>query len=202
MVWHGLVRRSRPKTDFGRVGSQARGGGLSFDTQLRSGKERPKNFSHFLGDTSTDLTVLQLALRAVVVFCFAVGLFRLLPRKSLANTSVIDVVLTVLIGSSLSSTLTGNAPLWPVMVGCLTLGALRIAMGWLAIHNDLISRIVKGCPLLVIRDGNIDEAALRRAQMGRRDLEQELRGQGYARVQDVPRAYIERNGSVSVVSED
>ena len=160
------------------------------------------NFSDFLGDASTDLTALQLAFRAVVVFCFAIGLFRLLPRKSLANTSVIDVVLTVLIGSSLSRTLTGSAPMWPVMVGCLTLGALWVAMGWLALQNDLISRIVKGRPLEVIRDGKIDEAALRRAQMGRRDLEQKLRGQGYAQVQDVPRAYIERNGSVSVVSED
>ncbi|SDG04537.1 hypothetical protein SAMN04489759_104235 [Sulfitobacter delicatus] len=69
------------------------------------------DLSNLLGDTSTDLTALQLALRAVVVFCFAIGLFRLLPRKSLANTSVIDVVLTVLIGSSLSRALTGNAPL-------------------------------------------------------------------------------------------
>ncbi|SOE18859.1 uncharacterized protein DUF421 [Hoeflea halophila] len=160
------------------------------------------NFPDLLGDTSTDLTALQLALRAAVVFCFAVGLFRLLPRKSLANTSVIDVVLTVLIGSSLSRTLTGNAPMWPVMVGCLTLAGLWVAMGWLAIHNDLVSRIVKGRPLEVIRDGNVDEAVLRRAQMGRRDLEQKLRGQGFARVQDVPRAYIERNGSVSVVSKE
>ncbi len=160
------------------------------------------DLSNLLGDTSTGLTALQLALRAIVVFCFAIGLFRLLPRKSLANTSVIDVVLTVLIGSSLSRALTGNAPLGPVMVGCLTLGALWIAMGWLAIHNDLFSRVLKGRPLEIIRDGRINEAALRRAQMGHRDLEQKLRGQGYARIEDVPRAYIERNGSVSVVSED
>ena len=90
---------------------QERDTGLPFGAHLRLLRERLMDLSNLLGDTSTDLTALQLALRAVVVFCFAIGLFRLLPRKSLANTSVIDVVLTVLIGSSLSRALTGNAPL-------------------------------------------------------------------------------------------
>lgn len=75
-------------------------------------------------------------------------------------------------------------------------------MGWLSIHSDMVSRLVKGRPLEVIRDGKVDEAVLRRAQIGRRDLEQKVRGQGYARIEDVPRAYIERTGSLSVVSED
>ncbi|MCZ4259229.1 DUF421 domain-containing protein [Limimaricola sp. G21655-S1] len=160
------------------------------------------DLTNLLGDASSDLTAFQLGLRAIVVFVFAVALFRLLPRKSLANTSVIDVVLTVLIGSSLSRALTGNAPLGPVMVACIVLGGLWVAMGWLAIHSEVFSRLLKGRPLEVIRNGAVDEAVLRHAQMGRRDLEQKIRGQGYARIEDVPLAYIERNGSVSVVSED
>ena len=160
------------------------------------------DLTNVLGEAASDLTAVQLALRAVVVFVFAVILFRLLPRKSLANTSVIDVVLTVLIGSSLSRTLTGNAPLGPVMVACVVLGGLWVVMGWLSIHSETVSRLVKGRPLEIIRDGKVDQTVLRRAQMGRRDLEQKLRGQGYARIEDVPCAYIERNGSLSVVPED
>ena len=41
----------------------------------------------------------RVAARAVVVFLFAVALFRLLPRKSLGDTSVVDFVLTILIGT-------------------------------------------------------------------------------------------------------
>lgn len=160
------------------------------------------DLTNLLGDASSDLTALQVGLRGVLVFLFAVALFRLLPRKSLADTSVIDLVLTLLIGSSLSRALTGNAAIGPTFVACIVLAALWIGMGMLAMRSEWASRLLKGRPLEIIRDGKVDEAALRRAHMGRRDLEQKIRGQGYRRVEDVPLAYIERNGSVSVVSQE
>lgn len=160
------------------------------------------DLTNLLGDASSDLTALQVGLRAVVVFLFAVTLFRLLPRKSLADTSVIDLILTLLIGSSLSRALTGNAPLGPIFVACVVLAGLWIAMGMLAVRSEAFSRLLKGRPLEVIRDGKVDEAVLRRTHMGRRDIEQKIRGQGYRRVEDVPLAYVERNGAISVVSQD
>ena len=136
------------------------------------------------GSSSNEMTALQLAARAVVIFVFAVALFRMLPRKSLGNTSVTDVLLTVLIGSSLSRVLTGNAPLGPVLIACLVLSALWVAMSWLAVHNEWVSRLVKGRPMVVIRDG-----------------EQSLHQQGLRGPGDVERAYVERNGAVSVVED-
>ncbi|MHA6346019.1 DUF421 domain-containing protein [Roseivivax sp. CAU 1761] len=142
-----------------------------------------------------------MSLRAALIFVFAVVLLRLLPRKSLANTSVIDVMLTVLLGSSLSRALTGNAPLGPTLVASLVLGLLWIAFSWLAVRNETLSFLLKGRPIEVIRDGEVLVDALRRAQMGRRDLEQSLRRQGYRRPEEVKRAFIERNGAISVIEE-
>ncbi|MSU90273.1 DUF421 domain-containing protein [Rhodobacteraceae bacterium 2CG4] len=153
------------------------------------------------GSSPNGMTALQLAARAVVIFVFAVTLFRMLPRKSLGNTSVTDVLLTVLIGSSLSRVLTGNAPLGPVLIACLVLSALWVAMSWLAVHNEWVSRLVKGRPMVVIRDGEVQDDVLRQTQMGKRDLEQSLHQQGLRGPGDVERAYIERNGAVSVVED-
>ena len=159
------------------------------------------DLTNMLGDASSDLTVLQVSLRAVVVFVFATALFRCLPRKSLADTTVIDLILTLLIGSSLSRALTGNAPIGPVLAACVVLGLLWILLGLLSVRSERFSNLVKGRPLEVIRDGTLDEAVLKHAHMGRRDLEQKLRMQGYARIEDVPCAYIERNGAISVLEE-
>lgn len=157
------------------------------------------DIQQIFGVSANDLTAPQIAARAAVAFVFAVGLLRLLPRKSLANTSVIDVLLTVLLGSSLSRALTGNAPLGPVLAACVALSAMWIAMSWIAIRWEWFSRIVKGRAMVVIRDGEVDERMLRHAQMGMADLEQSLRLQGYDGPDEVGLAYIERNGSVSVV---
>ena len=159
------------------------------------------DLTNVLGDASSDLTVLQVSLRAIVVFVFATVLFRCLPRKSLADTTVIDLILTLLIGSSLSRAMTGNAPIGPVLAACVVLGLLWNLLGLLSVRSERFFTLVKGRPLEVIRDGKLDEAVLKRAHMGRRDLRQKLRMQGYARIEDVPRAYIERNGAISVLEE-
>ncbi|MHA6345929.1 DUF421 domain-containing protein [Roseivivax sp. CAU 1761] len=142
---------------------------------------------------------LQLAARATVIFVFAVALFRVLPRKSLANTSVVDFLITILIGSSLSRALTGNAPLGPTLLACVVLSALWFAMSWLAVRSEAFSYMVKGRPLTVIEAGRVNDGALRAAQMGMRDLEQNLRQQGYRSPDEVGHACIERNGAISVV---
>lgn len=153
------------------------------------------------GSSTSDFTAIQLSARALVVFVFALALFRMLPRKSLGDTSVIDVLLTLLVGSGLSRALTGNAPLGPTLVAMTVLGLLWVGLSWLTVHSERISQLVKGRPMVVIREGRVDETVLRRVQMGRRDLEQKLRMQGYRRPEEVALAYVERNGSVSVLGE-
>ena len=53
--------------------------------------------------------------RAVIVFLWAMVLYRVIPRRALGGNAAVDIVLLVLIGSSLSRALTGTAPLLPVI---------------------------------------------------------------------------------------
>ncbi len=59
--------------------------------------------------------------------------------------------------------------------------------------------LVKGQPQVLIRDGAIDRRALRRAHMGERDLWEDLRAKGVARLEQVAEARLERSGELSVI---
>jgi uncharacterized membrane protein YcaP (DUF421 family) len=140
-----------------------------------------------------------MTVRAIVVFAYAVALYRLLPRRAIAGSAAIDIVLAIIVASSLSRALTGNAPLFATMAATTAIGALYYAMTAVARRSDRFASAVKGKPLPLIRDGRLDLASMRAAQFGQPDIEQHLRAEGVDELRDVRRATLERDGSVSVL---
>jgi uncharacterized membrane protein YcaP (DUF421 family) len=155
-----------------------------------------------IGRAADPLAWWQMSIRAAVVFVYAVALYRLLPRRALGGSAVIDVVLAIIVSSSLSRAMTGNAPLPETMAAVSVMAGLYYAMTVLARRSDGFASLVKGRPIVLVRDGRIDPAGLRTAQFGRVDLDQHLRHSGVASVGDVRQAQVERDGSVSVLMSD
>ncbi|EAQ04572.1 hypothetical protein OB2597_04800 [Pseudooceanicola batsensis HTCC2597] len=143
-----------------------------------------------------------MSLRAVIIFFYAILLYRLAPRRSFSNLSAQDIVLTVILGSSLSRALTGNAPLLPTLVATGLLVGLYVGVTALAPRSKLISRLVKGRPITLVRDGKVDRQAFRRAHFGENDITELLRLNGLRDLLEVEEAHLERNGQVSVISKN
>ena len=141
----------------------------------------------------------QMCNRAAIIFIYAMLLYRLAPRRSLANLSAVDLVLTVVLGSSLSRALTGNAPLLRTLVATALLVALHAGLSALAPRSDLISRIAKGRPIRLIHDGEVDWNVIRRNHLGPRDIAEHLRLKGIRDAEEVDEAYLERNGQISII---
>lgn len=156
-------------------------------------------FQQLVGDQGPHIAWWQMCIRAAIIFVYAVALYRLVPRRSFAGLTPFDIGLTVILGSSLSRALTGNAPLLPTLAATILLVALHAGLATLAPRSRLVSLAIKGRPVLLIRDGKVDERAARRARLGPRDLEEELRLEGVADPAEVKEARLERNGAVSVL---
>jgi uncharacterized membrane protein YcaP (DUF421 family) len=73
-------------------------------------------------------------------------------------------------------------------------------LGVLACHSDGFSKLVKGQPRVVIKEGRADQAELKRCRMSAEDLEENIRLNGnVSETGDVQEARLERNGTISVV---
>lgn len=158
-----------------------------------------ESFYHLVGEDAGPIAWWQMSIRAVIIFAFALMLYRLMPRRAFGGNGAVDIVVVVLMGSNLSRALTGNAPLLAAMAATATLAALYSILAMLAWRIDPLSRLVKGRPIQLIRDGEIDRKALRRAQLGERDLEESMRLDGVTDIGDVAAAYLERNGEITVI---
>ena len=160
-----------------------------------------ETFHYLVGSDADPIAWWQMSIRAVIIFVWALVLYRLVPRRAFGGSAAADIVVVVIMGSSLSRALTGNAPLLPAMAATAMLSALYSVMVMLSWRIDLLSYLLKGRPVQLIRDGQVDQRALRRVQLGTRDLEEGLRLEGVKDIDKVAEAYLERNGELSVIEK-
>jgi uncharacterized membrane protein YcaP (DUF421 family) len=142
-----------------------------------------------------------MCLRAVIIFLYAILLYRLIPRRSFSNLSAHDIVLTVILGSSLSRALTGNAPLLPTLAATGLLVILYVGVTTVTPHSKIVSRLVKRRPIILVRNGEVDVEAFRKAHFGENDITELLRLNGLRDLSQVEEARLERNGQVSVIAK-
>ena len=158
-----------------------------------------ETFYILVGRDADPIAWWQMCIRAAIIFFYAIALYRLLPRRAFGSNATLDIVVVVVMGSSLSRALTGNAPLLPALAATAALAVLYSAMSLAAWRFDTLSWLVKGRPVRLIHDGEVDRRALRRAQLGDRDLTESLRLEGIRDFGEVAEAYLERNGALSVI---
>lgn len=153
-----------------------------------------------LGRPIEQVGVVPMVLRTIVVYVAAVVLVRLASWRLLAKASAFDVIVAIMLGSILSRAINGSADLLPTLAAGAVLLAMQGLLSFVATRTHWLGPMVKGGPVLLIEDGRIDEAGLREAGLTREDLTEVLRLQNHDEdPAKVRRAYMERNGKVSVI---
>ena len=147
------------------------------------------------------LTAAQECARTLVVFVYGFVLLRVAGRRLFGKWSAVDITASIIIGSNLSRTITGNAPL----VGTLAASTLLMALHWLVSHvaarSRLASAILEGTPTDLVTEGRIDERARRRSGISHADLDESLRGSGIQRIAEVARLTLEPSGKITIRKE-
>jgi uncharacterized membrane protein YcaP (DUF421 family) len=155
---------------------------------------------NLLGLNAESLNVSQMAVRAVVLYAAALFLVRLGDKRFLGKNTAFDVILGIILGSVISRAINGQAALFPTMAAGLVLVGLHWVLAGIAFRSDGFGTLVKGCPRLLVEDGEIRWDEMRRASLTRGDLEGALRSQAHLEaLEQVRRAYLERSGNISVI---
>jgi len=148
-----------------------------------------------------EITVVQMALRALVTYPLALAMIRLGDKRFLGEIAAFDFLLAIIIGSILSRAIAATAPYWPSLAACLALVLFHWLIARAGYRFDRLGTLVKGRSRTLVRDGEIQWDAMRRAAIGEKDLKSALRREGLAGSLDsVQLACLERNGEISVVT--
>ena len=155
-----------------------------------------------LGLQPRDLTFMQVSLRAVVIFLITLVMVRLSSKRSLAEKTAFDAILLVILASILSRAINGTAGFFTSIGASFVLVFLHRLFGWIACRSHTFGKIIKGCPSIIIENGQLNRDALRRNLMSDHDLEEDLRlDAGTEDIRKIKVARLERSGDISFVKE-
>ncbi len=146
-----------------------------------------------------DLTTSQMSARALLVFIAALLMLRIAHKRFFARRNTLDVLVELIIASTLSRAINGSAAFFPTIVVGFGLVLLHRALTSAATRFHHIGRLMKGTPVLLIENGKVNTPALRRHSLSSDDLQEDLRLNGVDQPEAVRSATLERNGEVSVI---
>lgn len=139
------------------------------------------------------------AVKALLLYATAVACFRVGERRTLAEMSAFDFVAAVAAGAVVGRV--PNAHDAGYLAGATTLVTVLLAHRLTARlrYRPLFARLIDHPPRLLIADGKVLDAELRRSGLTRQDLYGLLRQQGVDELASVRYAVFEQRGQVSVV---
>jgi uncharacterized membrane protein YcaP (DUF421 family) len=141
----------------------------------------------------------QMSLRGVLLFLYGLLLLRIGARRMLSRISAFDVLIMVTIGSTLSRSLTGNAPLIPAMAAAATLVLMHWSLSIISFYSRALERLVKGEVRQLVKNGTPNFPALRRSSISEDDLREALRLRDIDELDQVKAAYLERDGVITAI---
>lgn len=139
-------------------------------------------------------------LRTVVLYAFVILGLRIMGKRQIGDMQPNELVTTLLISDIATIPIQDiKQPVINGMLAIFLLVCLEVVMSVVTMKWDPFRRIVDGRPTIVIRHGNMDQAAMKRLRLTVDDLMENLRQEQVFDPKTVEYAIVETNGHLSVM---
>jgi uncharacterized membrane protein YcaP (DUF421 family) len=148
------------------------------------------------------LPVMEKILRSVVVYLFLVVGLRLAGKRELAQLNPFDLVVLLTLSNTVQNAIIGDDnSVTGGLIGAATLLAVNYLVVRFLFGHEKLDRIVEGDPDLLIDDGKIRTERLGEELLTLPELEAAARRQGFASLEEVERAVLEPDGTLSFIGK-
>lgn len=138
--------------------------------------------------------------RTVVLYFILIAGIRALGKRQIGELEPIELVMALLVSDLAAVPMQDfGIPLINGVVPIITLLSLSMLLSCLSMRSIRFHRLLCGSAAMLIRDGEIQQRAMRRNRLTLDELLEELRAQGVTDLETVKYAVLETNGRVSVL---
>lgn len=160
------------------------------------------DLTYFFG-TGDDLSSLQMACRALVMYLITLVLLKISGRRTFGGKSNFDNIIAVMLGAILSRAVVGASPFIPTVCAGFILVISHRLLGWLSIYIKGFGRWIKGEETLLFKNGKFEPGSLKKCLLTDGDLMENVRlNANVNSLEKVKEIIMERSGRVSVVLKD
>ncbi len=143
--------------------------------------------------------VVEKIARPVIVYLCLIIFLRLFGKRELAQLNPFDLVVLLSLSNTVQNAIIGDDnSVTGGIIGAFALLAINWALMWFLYRAPKVNTALEGSATTLIRDGEVDEAALRRESMTHEELISVLNKNNYSDPGDVEVCVLEPNGTFFV----
>lgn len=144
------------------------------------------------------MDMLKVLILSVASFAVLFVLTKLMGYRQISEMSFFDYVVGITIGSVAAEMATNiDTQWWRGIIAMAVYALFEILLPWISRKSVRARSFISGKPVVLIKNGQIDKNALKKAHLDINDLLASARGQGYFSLLDIDGAIMETSGKVS-----
>ena len=144
--------------------------------------------------------MITILIRTLIVYVVLILIMRLMGKRQIGELEITDLVTTLLISEIASLPLTNqDIPLLHAIVPMILLLALEILSSVILIRLPKLKNVVSSRPTMLIKNGILNQSALREMRMSIDELISEARQQGYTSLEQLDYAILEKDGKTTMI---
>jgi uncharacterized membrane protein YcaP (DUF421 family) len=140
------------------------------------------------------------ALRGIVIYLTLLFMLRLTGKRSFGEMSAFDVVVLILVGSLMRTSIIGSdTSFFGGIIAVAGILATDRAMAWVCTRSEIVNRLLEGWPTILASNGRRNPEALRQCNLPEAVFERALHAAGLENEETVVTARLEPNGRITLV---
>lgn len=140
---------------------------------------------------------------SVCAYAAVVALLRVTGKRTLSKMNAFDLVVTVALGSTLATILlSADVALAEGVLALALLILLQLGVTWTSARSRRVLQLVKAHPRMLLKDGRLLHAALKRECVAEPEILAAARSAGYGDLSQIAAVTLETDGTISVVGKD
>jgi uncharacterized membrane protein YcaP (DUF421 family) len=144
----------------------------------------------------------EFILRGVIVYFFLIVLLRLTGKRQIGQMAPFDLVLLLVLSNAVQNAMNGgDNSITAGVVSAVTLVGVNWLVGLLTYKSKRMESLVEGRPEVLIHNGKLFEKALQHTKITHHELMTALRAAGCSTTEEVHAAFLETDGSISVIAK-
>jgi uncharacterized membrane protein YcaP (DUF421 family) len=158
---------------------------------------------HELFGQGEHLNILQMSLRAIVIFFIALALIRFTGMRVFGIETAFDTCIIIMLGAVLTRAIVGASPFIPTVVASIALVTVHKIIAYISVKNQTVSHLVKGIPYSLYKEGKLNDKNLRKCLLSFGDIMEEGRRKiNQNGLDNVDEIFMERTGKISVIEKN
>jgi uncharacterized membrane protein YcaP (DUF421 family) len=141
--------------------------------------------------------------RGTITYIMLFLILRFLLKRQSGVIGIADLLVIVLIADAAQNAMAHEyKSITEGAILVLTIVFWNYAIDWIGFRFPAFQRLIRPPPLLLIKDGKMLPRNMRQEMITTDELNSQLRQQGIEHCSDVKMAYIEGDGSISIIRRD